>query len=116
MQVTTKPKIYVDRDEFVSQMLKCLSSEEYKKALECTDANAASAQWGMAFCANYASVHTPYTILESKDTYPCNWCGSCPIWLAAFEPNSGVETFEQLVIQCVKRGCNLVGKKVENNA
>ena len=59
----TKAKRYVSRDEFVGQMLKCLSSEEYKKALENSDVSPASAQWGMAFCTNYAMVHTPYITL-----------------------------------------------------
>lgn len=117
MSMSAKTKIYVDRDEFVKQMLKCLGSEEYKKALECSDVTAASAQWGMAFCANYAMVHTPYmTVQDHKDTYPCNYCGSCSLWLAAFEPDSTVETLEDLVIQCVRRGCDLVGKKVEEDA
>lgn len=90
MPATTK--IYVDRDEFVSQMLKCLGSEEYKKALECTDANAASAQWGMAFCSNYAMVHTPYvTLQDHRDIYPCNYCGSCPLWLAALNLIKGLK-------------------------
>jgi len=112
-QSTTK--IYVDRDEFMSQMLKCLGSEEWKKALECTEVHATSAQWGMAFCANYAAVHTPYmTMQDHKDTYPCNYCGSCPIWLAAFEPNSGLDTLEKVIIECVRRDCHLVGRKVEN--
>lgn len=98
-------KIYVDRDEFMRQMIKCLGSEEWKKALE----------WGMAFCANYAVVHTPYiTMQDHKDTYPCNYCGSCPIWLAAFEPDTNLDTLEKVIIECVRRDCHLVGKKVEN--
>lgn len=113
----TKVKRYVDRDEFVSQMLKCLSSEEYKKALENSDVSPASAQWGMAFCANYAMVNTSYmTLQDHRDTYPCNYCGSCPVWLAAFEPNQDIETWEQLIIECVRRDCRIVGKKVENDA
>lgn len=60
-----KDKVFVDRDEFMRQMIKCLSSEEWKKALECSEVHATSAQWGMAFCANYAVVHTPYM---TKDT------------------------------------------------
>lgn len=112
-----RPKIYVDRDEFMRQMLKCLGSEEYKKALECVEVDPASAQWGMAFCVNYACVHTPYmTIQDHRDTYPCNYCGSCPVWLAAFEHDTGLDTLEQVIIECVKRGCDLVGKKVEQDA
>ena len=106
-----KDKVFVDRDEFMRQMIKCLSSEEWKKALECSEVHAASAQWGMAFCANYAAVHTPYV---TKDTYPCNYCGSCPIWLAAFEPDTGLDTLEKVIIECVRRDCDLVGRKAEN--
>ena len=110
-------KQYVDRDEFVRQMLKCLSSEEYKKALENSDVSPSSAQWGMAFCTNYAMVNTPYvTSQDHRDIYPCNYCGSCPLWPAAFEPDQGLETLEQLIVECIRRGCNLVGKKVENDA
>lgn len=117
MDMAKDTKIYVDRDEFVSQMIKCLGSEEYKKALECTEANAASAQWGMAFCANYASVHTPYMeVYDHKNTYPCNYCGECSLWLAAFDKDSKIETWEDLLVQCIKRGCDLVGKRVENDA
>lgn len=62
-------------------------------------------------------VNTPYmTLQDHRDTYPCNYCGSCPVWLAVFEPGQGVETLEQLIVECVKRGCDLVGKKAENDA
>lgn len=115
MPATTK--IYVDRDEFVLQMLKSLSSEEFKEAIENSNVSPASAQWGIAFCINYALANTPYVTLQDyRDIYPCNHCGSCSLWLAAFEPNQGLETLEQLIAECVKRGCNLVGKKVENDA
>lgn len=45
----------------------------------------------------------------AKVTAPCQYCGSCSIWLAAFEPNQGLETLEQLIVECVKRGCDLEG-------
>lgn len=110
-------KQYVDRDEFIRQMLECLSSEKYKKALENSNVSPASAQWGITFCINYALANTPYvTLQDHRDIYPCNHCGSCSLWLAAFEPNQGLETLEQLIAECVKRGCDLVGKKVENDA
>lgn len=96
-------------------MLKCLGSEEYKKALECSEVQAASAQWGMSFCANYAAVHTPYMIMQDhKDTYPCNYCGSCPIWLAAFEEGSGLDTMEQVIEACKKYiNCPHLGEEME---
>lgn len=45
-------------------------------------------------------------------TYPCNYCGSCPIWLAAFEPDTGLNTIEDVIEECDARGCPLVGQKV----
>lgn len=116
MQTTTKA--YVDRDQFMSNMLKCLDTEDYKKATEhMTDGEKHAAWTGMAFCAMYASTHTPYiAIHDERKTYPCNWCGSCPIWLAAFELDTGLDTLEKVIVECTKRGCNLVGKKVENDA
>lgn len=45
-------------------------------------------------------------------TYPCCYCGSCPIWLAAFEPGSGLETMEDVIETCEAEGCFLVGHKV----
>lgn len=44
--------------------------------------------------------------------YPCNYCGSCPIWLAAFEKDSGLETLERIIGACAKHKCPLVGKEV----
>ena len=52
-------------------------------------------------------------------TYPCNYCGSCSIWLSAYEPGSGIYTEEQLIEACKKYyNCPLPGlevpKKEEN--
>ena len=44
--------------------------------------------------------------------YPCNYCGSCGIWLAAFEKETGLETKEQVIKACMKRKCPLVEKEV----
>ena len=53
-----------------------------------------------------------------KLTYPCQYCGSCPIWLAAYEEDTGLETTEQVVAACKKYyNCPLVGQEVvANNA
>lgn len=117
MDMSKDIKIYVDRDEFMRQMLKCLGSEEYKKSFgELTLAEQTAAMSGMAFCATYASVHTPYMeVYDHKNTYPCNYCGECSLWLAAFDKDSKIETWEDLLVQCIKRGCDLVGKRVEND-
>ena len=44
--------------------------------------------------------------------YPCNYCGSCSIWLAAFEEGTGLDSAEKVIEACHKRKCALVGKKV----
>ena len=44
--------------------------------------------------------------------YPCNYCGSCGIWLAAFEPGTDLDTKERVIGACAKRKCPLVGKEV----
>ena len=54
---------------------------------------------------------------SSVETYPCNWCGSCPIWLAAYEEGTGLDTEEKVVEACKKYyNCELVGKEVEEDA
>ena len=46
--------------------------------------------------------------------YPCQWCGSCPVWLAAYEEGTGLDTEEKVIEACKKYyDCHLVGKKVE---
>lgn len=48
-----------------------------------------------------------------KLVYPCQWCGSCPIWLAAYEEGTGLDTEEKVVEACKKYyNCELVGKEV----
>lgn len=45
--------------------------------------------------------------------YPCNYCGCCSVWLAAFEPDTGLDTLEDVVAACKKYyNCKLVGKEV----
>ena len=44
--------------------------------------------------------------------YPCNYCGSCPIWLAAFEPGAGLDIDELVINACRKHKCPLLGKEV----
>ena len=49
-----------------------------------------------------------------KITYPCDWCGSCPIWLAAFEIPE-LDTEDKLIRACRDRGCSLCETEVEND-
>jgi hypothetical protein len=44
-------------------------------------------------------------------TYPCDYCGECPIWLAAYD-DERVDTYEKILAECEKRNCHLVGKEV----
>ena len=48
--------------------------------------------------------------------YPCQYCGSCPIWLAAFEPDTGLDTIEKVIESCLSYyRCPLVGQEVEED-
>lgn len=52
--------------------------------------------------------------MEQKAKYPCRRCGSCLIWLAAYEEGTGLDTPEQVIAACKKYyNCKLVGKEVE---
>jgi hypothetical protein len=54
--------------------------------------------------------------MQDKPVYPCDWCGSCPIWLAAYEEGTGLDTEEKVVEACKKYyNCELVGKEVMRN-
>ena len=45
--------------------------------------------------------------------YPCQWCGSCPVWLAAYEEGTGLDTPEQIKAACKKYyNCELVDTPV----
>ena len=56
------------------------------------------------------------TTMQDKPVYPCDWCGSCPIWLAAYEEGTGLDTEEKVVEACKKYyNCELVGKEVMRN-
>lgn len=44
-------------------------------------------------------------------TYPSNWCGSCPIWLAAFEIPE-LDTEDKLIRACRDRGRSLCETEV----
>ena len=46
-------------------------------------------------------------------TYPCNYCGECPIWLASFDHPS-LSTIERIKLACQRAGCHLVDTEVED--
>lgn len=43
--------------------------------------------------------------------YPCNYCGECTAWLAAYVPE-GLETHEDLLAECYRRKCPIVNTPV----
>lgn len=49
-----------------------------------------------------------------KRYYPCDYCGSCPIWLAAFD-HSDLKTYEDIIKACKAEDCQLVGKEALYN-
>lgn len=115
----------VETNEYMSLMLECLSTQEYKDAVARLSPEAReAAMWGMAFCSIYANVHAThygaYLIKEEESpkmeddtilTYPCNNCGSCPIWLAAYDIPE-LDTHEKVVQACHDKNCSLVGTYV----
>ena len=55
--------------------------------------------------------------MEQRAKYPCQRCGSCPIWLAAYEEGTGFDTEEKVIAACKQYyQCELVGKEIENSA
>ena len=46
-------------------------------------------------------------------TYPCQYCGCCPVWLAAFD-HPDLQTYEDVFEACNDRGCPLVGMEVSD--
>ena len=107
-----RDKILVDRDEFMNQMLKCISSEEWKVAFEGkSKSELTAAMGGIGFASCYAAVHTP-ELIAARTVRPCNWCGECPIWTIAFEDDSELDTWPKVIAECVRRDCSVVGEDV----
>ena len=44
--------------------------------------------------------------MNERLTYPCQYCGSCSIWLAAFEPGTGLDTIEKVIAGLADRLLN----------
>ena len=51
--------------------------------------------------------------MNEKLTYPCQYCGCCPVWLAAFD-HPDLQTYEDVFEACDDRGCPLVGMEVSD--
>ena len=107
-----KDKVLVYRDEFMEQMIKCIGSEEWKKAFkDKPKSELTAAMAGIGFAGNYAAVHTIERI-AARTVRPCNWCGECPVWTIAFEDDSELDTWPKVVAECVRRDCPVVGEDV----
>lgn len=50
-------------------------------------------------------------MLEEK--FPCNYCGSCPLWLA-FDAEE-IKTYDKLLEMCVRQKCKLVDKIIDED-
>ena len=57
--------------------------------------------------------YTPKYTAKVRDnlTYPCNHCGECPIWLAAYNTPE-LQTYEDVCNACKESKCELFGKEV----
>ena len=107
-----KAKVLVDRDEFMSQMIKCIGSEEWERAFkDKSKSERTAAMAGIGFAGNYAAVHTIEHITD-RTVRPCQWCGECPIWGWAFEDGSELDTWPKVIAECVRRDCPVVGEDV----
>lgn len=50
----------------------------------------------------------------AKVMAPCQYCGSCSIWLAAFEEGTGLDTMEKVIEACrTHMKCPHVGEEME---
>ena len=44
--------------------------------------------------------------------YPCNYCSSCPVWLAAFY-DEYIDSYDKLAAECERQECPLVHKEAK---
>ena len=51
---------------------------------------------------------------KMKRYYPCDYCGECKIWLAAFD-HSDLKTYEDVIEACEATACPLVGQEVKDD-
>lgn len=73
--------------------------------------------WGNISCSIDKSPKEAHAIcdkLKSQkvECYPCNYCGSCTAWLAAYDPDGPLTTHQDLLAECHRRRCKLVGLPV----
>ena len=52
--------------------------------------------------------------MNERMYYPCMYCGSCPVWLAAYNHPS-LQTYEDIIEACDAEGCPFVGQEVKDD-
>ena len=102
---------YCDTTEVGREILKAIGNENTWNAVDHENKDfKRGAMWGMAWVMNHVYAYAPkFTVVER---YPCNHCGECPVWLAAYDAEE-VKTYDELLKVCVERNCELVGKVVK---
>ena len=102
---------YCDTTEVGREILKAIGNENTWNTVDHENQDfKRGAMWGMAWAMNHVYAYAPkFTVVER---YPCNHCGECPVWLAAYDTEE-VKTYDKLLKVCIERNCDLVGKIVE---
>ena len=104
---------YCDTTEVGREILKAIGDKNTWEAVEHENLDfQRGAMWGMVQAMNHVYAYTQKIIVVER--YPCNHCGECPVWLAAFDTEE-VKTYDKLLKACVERKCELVGKVVERH-
>ena len=115
----------IDSKEAMALALESINSQEFKDYIaDRSQEFLMGALWGTSFSAMYINTHAQHYGAKLVDNtspkmeddlllyYPCDYCGSCSIWLAAYEEGTGLETEEKVIEVCKRRGCELVGTHV----
>ena len=107
---------FIEIEEACRAILKAISSSKTQSYIESeSDDFKRGAYWGMSWASLHLCQATPQYTLGKKGKekwyYPCNYCGNCPIWLAAYETPE-LQTLEDIIKECEKRNCELLGKEV----
>lgn len=103
-------KQYVDVIDAGNVILDAIGSKKTWEAIkDYSDEFKRGAMWGMPWAMTHIYANAPkHTSIER---YPCQHCGSCPVWLAAGDTDE-INTYHELLEACFKKGCNIVGTEV----
>ena len=109
-------------NEVLSLMAQSATSPQFSEemAKHCVEYQA-GAMWGISFATAYvnhfvtrmSAVNTPVEKAEEPLRFPCNYCGECAIWQAAYIEGSGLETSGDVIAACQAHDCPYVGRLVE---